>query len=164
MKIALKIKKDNVVETIQHEIEELDLIQISETLKVINDIFILAQKDEGLQALLEEAFDTAQEQGVEAENMDDETSARLFKATLGAFETLLLRIPEQAFKLLSVLSGIELEKLMTQKVEVVFDIYDAILEVNDMDKLIKRAKKSLAVTKARINLSQFLGKKETKPA
>lgn len=143
MKVTLKIKKENTVESIQHEVEPINLFQFQKALKVIKEVFDIAQKDEALKSLLGELF-TAEEN---EENLD----ARFLASAMEAFEVLLINIPNKAFELLAAMSGIGYDDLMTQRMEDVFDVYDAILEVNDIEKLVKRAKKSLAVTKSKVS-------------
>lgn len=156
MKVTLKIKKDNTVETIQHEIESINLLQFQKSLKIIKEVLDIVQKDESLKNLLVGAIESA---GGDEEELD----TRFLASAVEAFEVLLINIPEKAFELLAAMSGIGYDTLMSQKAEDVFDIYDAILEVNDIEKLFKRAKKSLAVTKA---MTSFLkkSKKATKSA
>lgn len=156
MKVTLKIKKDNTVETIQHEIESINLLQFQNSLKIIKEVLDIVQKDESLKNLLVGAIETAS-------NDEEELDTRFLASAVEAFEVLLINIPEKAFELLAAMSGIGYDTLMSQKAEDVFDIYDAILEVNDIEKLFKRAKKSLAVTKA---MTSFLkkSKKATKSA
>lgn len=139
MKVILKSKKDGVTESTQHEIEKLDLFQLQAALKVIKNIFKEAEDSELAHSIIE----------VMEGKGDMPEAKEMLSYLTGGFELLLMELPEQAFKLLSVMSGIEHKVLMAQKVEDVFDIYDAILEVNDIEALIERGKKSLAVTRKR---------------
>ncbi|WP_068672277.1 hypothetical protein [Oceanobacillus sp. Castelsardo] len=148
MKVTLKIKEENTVETRQHEIEELNLIQITRAIKVIKDVMKLAQEDQNLKALFEDIFDAEQEEGLNADNLDQNFIQKL----IGAMDVLLAEIPEKAFELLAILSDVEYEVFMQQKPDDVFDIYDAVIQVNDIEKLIKRAKKSLALTKSQVKV------------
>ncbi|WP_342512791.1 hypothetical protein MKY34_19620 [Sporosarcina sp. FSL K6-1522] len=151
MKVTLKIKSENTVESVQHEVEEIDLFQFQKALGVIKDVFEMTQKDESLKGLFAELFN-------EDDSDSDEGDARFLSHAVGAFEVLLINIPHKAFELLSATSGIKLETLMSQKVNDVFDIYDAVIEVNDLEKLIGRAKKSLAVTKAKMSFMKIAKK------
>jgi hypothetical protein len=65
---------------------------------------------------------------------------------VNSFETLAVHLPEHAFKLLGIVSRIKTEVLETQEFERVFEIYDTVLEVNNIEELINRAKKSLSLT------------------
>ncbi|MDY0395429.1 hypothetical protein RWE15_14510 [Virgibacillus halophilus] len=60
MKVNLKIKEDNTVQTVQHEIEDMNILQITQAIKKIKEMFDIAQKDDHLQALLVEVFDESQ--------------------------------------------------------------------------------------------------------
>lgn len=155
MKITLKNKKDNTVESVQHEVESVNLLQVQKSLVVVKDIFEVVQKDESLKQAFGELF-----KDTDTDSDETEKDNAFIGQLLGAFDTLLLNIPDKAFELLGVLSGINKEVLLQQKAEDVFDIYDAILEVNDIEKLISRAKKSLAVTKSTINFKNLITRKQ----
>lgn len=159
MKINLKIKEDNKVETIQHEVEEIGLFQLTGAIKVIKDVLKLAQNDPNLQSLIEEIFE--EEEGKNAlDNLDN----RFMQKLIGAMDVLLEEVPDKAFELLAILSDVDHDVFMQQKAVEVFDIYDAIITVNDVDKLIGRAKKSLALTKAQVKVMNiFQKKKQTEP-
>lgn len=159
MKINLKIKEDNKVETIQHEVEEIGLFQLTGAIKVIKDVLKLAQNDPNLQSLIEEIFE--EEEGKNAlDNLDN----RFMQKLIGAMDVLLEEVPDKAFELLAILSDVDHDVFMQQKAVEVFDIYDAIITVNDVDKLIRRAKKSLALTKAQVKVMNiFQKKKSTEP-
>lgn len=149
--ITLKTKQGDTVKKTQHEVEALNLFQLSDSLKVVKDVFAMMQDDPALQDLFTELF---------AEGAaDDETlDSQFLRHAVGAFEVLLVNVPEKAYELLSAMSGIKLDVLKEQKVIEVFDIYDAILEVNDIEKLITRAKKSLAATKVKMNFMKIAKK------
>lgn len=158
MKINLKVKEGNKVETIQHEVEEVNLLQITRSIKVIKDVLKMAQDDPNLQALIVEIFEEVEgSEGDEntLENLDNGFVQKL----IGAMDVLLAEVPDKAFELLSILSNIDQETFMQQKLEDALDIYDAIITVNDIDKLINRAKKSLALTKAQVKVMSIFQKK-----
>lgn len=158
MKVNLKIKEENKVETIQHEIEELNLIQVTRAIKIIKDVLKMAQNDTSLQALLEEVFEATEGTGDEEtlKEFDNGFAQKL----IGAMDVLLEEVPDKAFELLAVLSDVDIDVFMQQKFEDAFDIYDAIIQVNDIDKLVNRAKKSLALTKAQVKVMSIFQKKE----
>lgn len=157
MKVNLKIKEDNKTETIQHEIEELNLIQVTRAIKTIRDVIKLAQDDENLKELLKEVFDEAQEDGEDAE---EEFGKDIAQKLFGALDILLVEVPEKAFELLAIMANIEHKVFMQQKPEDVFDIYDAVIQVNDIEKLINRAKKSLELTKSQVKVMSIFQKKK----
>jgi len=159
MKVNLKIKEGNTVQTEQHEVEELSIRQVTNSIKTIKGIIDLAREDQHLQASLVEMFDEAQQDNEEKEDAEDFGKV-VMKNAAGAMDVLLMEVPDKAFELLSILSGIEYETLMNQKAEDVFDIYDAVIQVNDIGKLVNRAKKSLALTKAQTKVMNLFPKKE----
>ncbi|WP_339233805.1 hypothetical protein [Oceanobacillus sp. FSL W7-1281] len=156
MKVNLKIKEGNTVQTEQHEVEQLNLIQFQRSLKTIKEIVDLAQNDESLRDLMQEISSDA--------NQDTEITPEFLISRLsGAFEIVLINIPDKAFELLATLSGVEKETLMAQPAEDAFDIYDAVIQVNDIERLWNRAKKSFSATKSAMKFMKKV-KKATEPA
>lgn len=160
MKVNLKIKEDNKTETIQHEIEELNLIQVTRAIKTIRDVIKLAQDDENLKELLKEVFDEAEEGQENGEEAEEEFGKDIAQKLFGALDILLVEVPEKAFELLAIMANIEHKVFMQQKPEDVFDIYDAVIQVNDIEKLINRAKKSLELTKSQVKVMSIFQKKK----
>lgn len=156
MKVAIKVKEGNTVHTEQREIEEINIMQMTQSIKVVKDILDAVRKDEYLFAVLEEMFE-----GDEDETAESFFTDKFATNLIGALDVLLVEVPEKAFELLSVLSNIEYDVFMQQKLDEVFDIYDAIIEVNDIEKLVNRAKKSLQLTKAQKSVMDLFRKKET---
>lgn len=165
MKVNLKIKEENTIRTEQHEIDEINILQMTRAIKVVKDIFDVVRKDEHLQAVLEEIFFEAQQEEGKGKSAEEVFTQSFATNLVGAIDVLLMEVPEKVFELMSVLSGIEHETFIQQKPEEVFDIYDAILEVNDIEKLVNRAKKSLRLTKEQKKvMNLFQKKKETTAA
>ena len=161
--ITLKIKdQEGNTTKQQHEIEEIDLMQFQETMKIIKDVFKEVQEDESLKGLFADWFAGTNEEG--AEEMAQRLDETFIQNAINSFETLAIHMPEKAFKLLSVLSGVPFETLRTQKVNDVFDIYDAVVEENDLQRLFNRAKKSLAATKAKMTFLKIVKKATKEPA
>lgn len=162
MKVNLKVKEDNTVQTVQHEIEKVNILQITDAVKVIKDIFVSAKDNENLQALIQDILDEFQS-GQDKEIA--EVGMKILKRAIDSMDLLLVELPEKTLELFSILSGVEYDTLVRQKAEDVFDIYDAVIQVNDIDKLIKRAKKSLELTKAQVKvMSLFNPNKQTEQA
>lgn len=160
MKINLKIvNEDKSVSSEQFEIEEVNLRRVTRSIEVIKDVISLAKDDEDLQNLIGEFFDEVETQANDGEGTGEEFGSNIIKHLTGAIDVLLTKIPEQGVDLLAALSGVEYETLMDQKLEDVFDVYDAIIEVNDIDKLVKRAKKSLALTKSQTKIMNLFSPK-----
>lgn len=158
--ITLKIKDEQGNITKQnHQIEDVDLNQFQQLMETVNEIMKQLKGDNSLKDLVGEIFegkDDVDEQAVE-EMIKDKDAEFILKA-VNSFETLLIRLPEQAYKLLSILSGIELHLLKKQKLIDVLDIYDAILEENDIERLVNRIKKSLVLTGAKIKFKALVQK------
>lgn len=161
MKVNLKVKNGETTETQQHEIEEVNIIQVTSAIKIIKEILESARDNENIEQILDDLFNEAQE------NLDMEAAEfgmRMLRKALGALDTLFVEVPEKTIELLSVLSGIEYDILIQQKAVDAFDIYDSVIEVNDMEKLIKRAKKSLALTKAQKKVIELFQNKQEQGA
>lgn len=157
MKVNLKIKKDNTVETIQHEVESINFLQFSSALKTISNIMHILNDNTELKQTFENMF--------AAENDEQELSAQYVIArAAGAFEAVLIHIPQEGFNLLATLSGVERKTLEKQDLLDVFEIYDAVLEVNDIEKIVNRAKKSFAATKSATKFMRKSKKATAAPA
>ncbi len=159
MKINLKIKDGNTTQTEQYEIEEINILQMTRAIKVVKNVLDIVRKDEHLQSVLEEIFSEANQEDGEEKSAEEFFTQDFAGNIVGALDVLLMEVPEKIFELMSVLSGIDYEVFMQQKPDEVFDIYDAILEVNDIEKLVKRAKKSFRLTKAQKDIMNLLRKK-----
>lgn len=161
MKVAIKIKEGNAVHTEQREIEEINIVQMTKAIRVIKDIFDVVRKDEHLLALIEEIFEEVQQEEGEEKGAEEFFTQSFAGNLIGALDVLLVEVPEKAFELLSVLSGIDYDVFVQQKPEEAFDIYDAIIQVNDIEKLVLRAKKSLQLTKAQKKVMNLFKKNKT---
>lgn len=143
--------KDAKGEETPFEVKKLNLMQFSKTIKIVTDVFKLASENDAIAQLIDNVMFT--QQG------DEEAADDLFKTqSLEALTTLLSEAPDKGFELLSVLSGVKSDLLMEQDIEVAFDVFDAIIETNDVEALINRAKKSFAATKQK---AAFMKKVET---
>lgn len=161
--VTLKIKDDqgNITKQ-QHEIDDINLIQFEQMMKVVKEIFQELQKDDSLVGLLNDLFGGGMKPGEnEPEELEMKMDMEFVQKAIGSFETLAVKMPAQAFKLLSVLSGIDIEILRKQKVLDVMDIFDAVVEENDLERLINRVKKSLVGTVAKVKLLQLARKVTT---
>ncbi|MCP3026602.1 hypothetical protein [Halobacillus sp. A5] len=160
--VTLKVKEeDGTVKKEQHEIEDIDLLQFEQMMKVIKEIFVQVQEDESLKQLFRDLF---LEESSEADDEVIEIQDQHFISNLiNSFETIAVHMPAKGVKLLSVLSGIETHTLQKQKVLDVLDIYDAVIDENDLERLWKRAKKSLAATKAKMTFVNLRRKATEKP-
>lgn len=166
--ITLKVKdEDGNIQKQQHEIEDINLLQFEQTMKVIKDIFVQLQEDESLKDLFtslfrESADEEENNESTEEENqvidLQDVKDQQFIANLVNSFETLTMKLPGEAFRLLSVLSDIEINTLRKQKLMDVMDIYDAVIDENDLERLWKRAKKSLAATKVKMSFMKITRK------
>lgn len=151
--IQLKIKDDQgTIKTENHEIEEITLDQYIGMMKVLNDALKTVNGDQGLAQLINFFNSKADEETAQQRDI------RFAYAVVGSFDALAVQLPEHAVQLVSVLSGVSFDVLKSQKIGVIFDIYDAIITENDIEKLMNRAKKSLALTKTRVKIRGLISK------
>lgn len=158
IKINLQVKDENTkaVATEQFIVDEMVMGQVTNTIKVVNDVLNLVQNDENLSAVLNEFL-----YGTDEGNED--FSQTLTNRIVSGINVLLVEVPDKAIELLSAMSGIDYGIIMQQKADNVFDIYDAIIQVNDIDKLVQRAKKSFKLTKAQTKvMNMFKGNNQNK--
>lgn len=151
-KVTLKMKKGETVEKIQHEIESVTIEQFQEAMVVIKEVFEIVQSNEALASMFDQVF--------KDENLEDQelTLDLVLSYAIGAYDLLLINLPDQATRLISALSGIKLDVLKKQKLEDFYDFYDAVLEENDIEKLYKRGKLSLATTKIKLSFMKKMKK------
>lgn len=161
--VTLKIKDEqgNVTKK-QHVIEDIDLLQFEKMMEVIKDIIQEAKNDESLNDLVISVFGGKDPGELESEELAEKEDLEFIMKAVNSFDVLAVRMPKQALKLVSVLSGIDLDTIRQQKVIDLFDIYDAVLEENDIERLVNRVKKSLSVTVAKTKFLQ-LARKATAP-
>lgn len=150
LKVKEQVGEDTVVKKVNHEVEEIDLWQFTKTLACLKDILKALNEDDSVKEFFESAFG----ENPDLANVDKENAEELLKQmdntflikAVQSFEALAVKLPEQAIKLLSILSGVEEPVLKKQKIVDVMDIYDAVIEVNDIEKIVTRLKKSLGST------------------
>lgn len=94
----------------------------------------------------------------EKADTDEKTKDINFGVKLAeTFDFLLEEVPEYMVSLLAIASGIDESTLDNQSIEKLFDVFDAIVHENDIERIISRAKKSLAVTKAKWTIQKTVG-------
>ena len=158
IKLAVVTKnEDGTKETkiIQQEIEEINGFQFGKTMKLITSILKELKEDEALKGLFTSVF------GEDTDFRDVEiadVSKDFIMNGINSFQTLFGVLPDRAFELLAILSDIPVELLQAQKLKNVFDIYDAVIEENDIEQLVNRIKKSLALTAAKTKFINFAKK------
>lgn len=150
-KVKLTIKNGDVKESMQFEI---DRVTTGQMIKLKNEVSGIMKELKGngeLGGFIEMLFsgeampENAEDAKVQAlESMKDQ---RFVNGLAGAFDKLMDTMPDRAFNLLSILSGIDTDTLQKTYFDELFDVYDAIMEENDIEKLVNRVKKSFFGTK-----------------
>lgn len=160
--VNLKIKgEDGTTKTQPHEVEALNGFQFEDMMKVVNKIMKDMQQDTSLKGLVTSVF------GEEDEDVRDvdisKINAEILTNAVNSFETLFITMPGRAYELLSVLSGVDIQTLKSQKFEDALNIYDAVIEENDVERLINRVKKSLALTQGKMKFLQLVKRATKQP-
>ena len=146
--MATKVLLEINGEKVNREIEGVRVKQTKQALKKIKEVFKYIEENRNVAEMVDYLLETAEK--VEEEVKAEEEDKKFMEMMIKSFDVLLEEVPEKAVELISVLSGIEEEVLDEQKVDTFFDIFDAILEENDITKLVDRGKKSLSNLKMKI--------------
>lgn len=138
-----------------HTVEEMNIFQMTKVLNIVRNILEVAATDKSVRGMIDGFVNYMEGDDSDAVAQEE----RDFRTTmLEGFQTLLTTLPEVTVELLSAMSGIKKDVIEQQKGLVIFDIFDAIVEVNDIEEFISRAKKSLDATKNRLNFLTFTRK------
>ncbi|MEE3895315.1 hypothetical protein [Priestia megaterium] len=157
--ITLKIKdQEGNVQKQNHEVEEIDVLQFKQLMKTVKEIMARVNENDDLKVLFGSLTNG---QGLDDEETGAAADQDVITKAIASFDMLAVELPDQAFKLLSILSGVTPDVMEKQKLKDVMDIYDAVLEENDMEDLVKRAKKSLALTQTKFKFKDFMEKVKT---
>jgi DNA-binding response OmpR family regulator len=163
LKVPQMVDGEKVIKKVQHDIEPIKLFQFTKTLAAVKDILNALNEDGTVAEFFETTFAAQPElkdgkiDEKAIEEMTKQADNQFLVNAIKSFESLAVRVPDKAFELLAVLSGIEREVLDQQDILDVLDIYDAVLEANDIEGLITRLKKSLGAT---IGKMKFLQKRK----
>ncbi len=144
-----------VVEDETFVIKKAKFIQLTKLMSTVTDIVKEVKTNEDLKGLLgafNQQVDREDEEEVRKVEMD------IISKAVEAFPTLAIKLPEQALEILSTLSRIDKEVLEEQELESILEVYDAVLEENNIQEIIERAKKSLALTTAKFNFKGLVDK------
>ncbi|MCJ1757913.1 hypothetical protein MT409_01215 [Mammaliicoccus sciuri] len=165
--VEIKTYDGNKIVTENVEIKEMNILQIKRVSRELNKLV----KDINTNAHLKSAVDTffakrneineenrrLYEEALEKAKSDDDkvnvfqydgseafkrAGAQFFKDVLGSFEIVLENAPDSLQNLISQASNINADVIGQQNVYTFLDIIDAVIEVNDIPKLIERLKKS----------------------
>lgn len=160
IKLTVKEKVDGktVTDYPVYEIEKLNFRKFIGVSKTVKTIIETVKGDDVLVDVFRQMFVGAPDMDNETPEEKAERDAEFMGKLVLAFQTLAVEIPEKAIELLSQLSSIEVNTLMDQDFEVVLDVYDAVLEVNNVPELIERVKKSSELTKSAMKLKQLVQK------
>lgn len=124
--------------------------------KTVKEIIETVKKDETLVEVFRSMFVGAPDLDNETPEEKAERDAEFMGKLVLAFQTLAVEVPEKAIELLGQLSGIDVDVLMDQDFDVVLNVYDAVIEVNNVPELIERVKKSSELTKSAMKLKQLV--------
>lgn len=165
--LTLKVKngnEENIVKT-KHEIERMKLYQFTDTIRIVKDILVAMNENGALKELFETVFAEDPKKLEEIGKLDEaavekmvtEMDNKFMVKAVESFQVIATELPEKAVELLSALSGIKKSDLEQQDLFDILDIFDAVVEVNDIEQLMNRLKKSLGAT---INGLKFLQKRK----
>ena len=146
-KVQLKVKGGAIE---NFEVEEITVKQFKKAIKILKNIVEEFKGNERIGEFVNFLGDLEKEKTKDDKEKDVEFGVQLAQS----FDFLLEEVPEHMVALLSIVSGIEEEVVDNQPVGTLFDIYDAVVTENDIEKLISRGKKSLALTKIRWTFSK----------
>jgi len=159
--VTLKFRdNDGNVKSDKREITALTGNSFINMMSAINGIMGAMSKNESLKGLFKEIFGDEDVKEVDLAKLN----SRILLNAVNSFESLFVSLPEHAFILLSAISQINVDELKSQEFLDLLDIYDAVIEVNDTEKIISRVKKSLALTRAKtkfLNLARTAAEKMT---
>lgn len=142
--IKLGVNKDG--STYEDGIKELVIkpfkpFQFITVTKILKDFINLLNEDENVTGTLSGIFDNV--------DVSDDTSdilqnigAQFIKDGAGTLGFLLDVAPEKVFELIAVSAKMSVAELEYQELDTFFDIVDAVIEVNDIEKVISRVKSS----------------------
>lgn len=133
------------------EIEEVTIKQTKKAIKVIKTIIEEFKGNSKIGDFMEFLTKLDGDKDKKSNVKDTEFGIQLAES----FDFLLEEVPEQMVALLAIISGIEEDTLDGQPFATLFDVFDGVVEVNDIEKLVNRGKKSLALTKVRWAMTPF---------
>lgn len=151
-KIKLTIKNGDNKESVQFEIDRVTTLQM---IKLKNEISSIAKELKGngdLAEFMEILFDDdiptdLDDDDAKVQALEKLEDQRFMAGLAGAFDKLIDVLPDRAFNILSIISGIEKDILEKVYFDELFDVYDAIMEENDIEKIVNRVKQSFFATK-----------------
>lgn len=160
LQVKETINGEAVLKTVSYEVDEMTFMQFTRLMDVIKEAFKELQGDEGMNSFMESLFGGGFkiDENTTPQEVIQQADQDFIVKLMGGFEFLAGKLPDRALQLVSVLSDIPVEVLNKQKFVKVFDVYDAVIEVNDIEAIVNRAKKSLAGTVAKVKFMQLVKK------
>lgn len=165
--VEIKTYEGNKLVTEKVEIKEMNIFQIKRVSKELNKLVKDINTNDHLKSALDTFFAKRNEINEENRRLYEEAienakgdidkvsvfqydsseafkraGAQFFKDVLGSFEIVLENAPDSLQNLISQASNINADVIGQQNVYTFLDIIDAVIEVNDIPKLIERLKKS----------------------
>ena len=132
-------------ETKPFEIEEVGLVQFTKSIGLIRDLLKVTRDNEELKEMVSSFLNDGEGQDLEI------GSPAFMGAAMDMMILLMQEVPEKTTKLLCVLSGIDEKAFGRQKLRTHIQIFNAIMEVNDIEGLYEDGKKSFAATKQKLS-------------
>ncbi|WP_204243476.1 hypothetical protein [Mammaliicoccus sciuri] len=165
--VEIKTYEGNKLVTENVEIKEMNILQIKRVSRELNKLVKDINTNDHLKSAVDTFFAKRNEineenrrfyeEALEKAKSDDDkvnvfqydgseafkrAGAQFFKDVLGSFEIVLENAPDSLQNLISQASNINADVIGQQNVYTFLDIIDAVIEVNDIPKLIERLKKS----------------------
>lgn len=153
-------KQGNLHETDQSKAVEIKAIrpgQLGAIAKVVNAIQKDLQDNKEFQDTVIKLFGQYTE-GFDIEDLIRSEDFNIFDV-LSAFGFLVEKVPERTIELTSVASGIDSAYLEVQDMDTFFEVIEAVVEVNDIEKIIKRVKSLMDKVGKAVNFNK--GTKQT---
>lgn len=150
-KVSLTLTQGNTKETQIFEIGRITTLQALKLKTEVGHILKELKENGELTSTLEGLIGGELKPGeiadVNADALESLKDQRFVNGIAGAFDKLLDTLPERAVNILSILSGIEYDVLIQSDFLDLMDVYDAVMQENDIMKIVDRIKKSFFGTK-----------------
>jgi hypothetical protein len=154
-KVSLTIKTGNVKESEIFEIDRITTLQVlklkTEVGAILKELKANGELTNVLEGLIggdmkpSDIADMNQKEILE--QLESAKDERFITGIAGAFDKLLDTLPERALSILSIMSGIDYDIIVKTDFLDLMDIYDAVMQENDILKIVDRIKKSFFGTK-----------------
>lgn len=156
-RVEVNHKEQTVVpidETFGHEITALTPFQYMSVSKILHNMLQKLKEDQSVQKLIQQIADSIDEDS-SWQDILRVGGSELIDSGLGSVSFLLDVVPEEFMDLISVASGIEKNTLLSQDMDKFFDIVDECIEVNNIQGLVDRLKKSGKSLAKKVNFQKL---------